>query len=114
MFWQMPVPTSMTDWCISGLTASLQERLALLDDLHVDVRAEIAGFRIDGLIFFLDADVKLGFMLSRCDEQPPILRIQKARPAQFLHGLFVAQRLLDGQSAPRRSTIHSKFSGPTE
>ena len=39
-----------------GLYRLLQQRLALLDDLDVDVRAQIAGFRIDGLILFFDAD----------------------------------------------------------
>ena len=34
----------------------LQEQLALLDDLRVDVRAQIARDRIDGLIFLFDPD----------------------------------------------------------
>src|SRR5580704_10929107 len=39
----------------------LQEHLALGDDLHIDMRTQIARFRIDGLIFFFDTDSEAGF-----------------------------------------------------
>ena len=39
-----------------GLHPLLQEQLALFDDLRVDVRAQIARDRIDGLIFLFDPD----------------------------------------------------------
>ena len=38
-----------------GLHAFVQLALALLDDLHLDVRAEIERVRIDRLVFLLDA-----------------------------------------------------------
>ena len=38
-----------------GLDALLKDELALLDDLGMNVRAQIAGFRIDGLVFLFDS-----------------------------------------------------------
>ena len=38
-----------------GLDPFLQDQFALLDDLGVNMRAQIPSFRIDGLIFFFDS-----------------------------------------------------------
>jgi hypothetical protein len=43
-----------------GLDALGEHGLALFDHFHADVRAEVASFRIDGLIFLLDADAQAG------------------------------------------------------
>ena len=56
MLRQTPVPTSITDWCISALTVSFELPLALRDDLGVDVRAQIERVRIDRLVFLFDPD----------------------------------------------------------
>ena len=53
---QTEVPTSTTDWCISAFTRSCKQQLALFDDFRVDVRAQIARDRIDGLILLFDPD----------------------------------------------------------
>jgi hypothetical protein len=39
-----------------GLDALGEHGSALFDHFHADVGAEVAGFGIDGLVFFLDAD----------------------------------------------------------
>ncbi len=51
-----------------GLHALVQEQLALLDDFGVDVRAQIARDRIDGLVFLFDPDgeVGLGSFRGKC------------------------------------------------
>ena len=39
-----------------GFYCFFQQHLAFGDDFGVDVRAQIPGFRIDGLVLFFDAD----------------------------------------------------------
>ncbi len=60
MFVQTLVPTSTTDWCISALTASCSASLALGRISGVNVRAQIAGLRIDGLVFLFNSDAEAG------------------------------------------------------
>ena len=55
MLRQMRVPTSMTDLCISALTRSSRRILPLASISVCDVRAEIAGLGVDGLVFLFDA-----------------------------------------------------------
>src|SRR5262249_5234508 len=43
-----------------GLHALGENGSALLEDFRVDVRAEVAGFGVDGLILFFDSDVETG------------------------------------------------------
>jgi hypothetical protein len=51
------VPTSTTDWCISALTKALvQQQLAVRQHLGADVRTQVAGDGIDGLVFLFNAD----------------------------------------------------------
>ncbi len=108
MFLQTPVPTSMTDWCISGFTASRSSSLALRDDLRVDVRAEIARFRIDGLVLFFDSD---GEARLACDQPRSRKCATSAAPRPDFRSL---QALFRWPYSATASTIHSKFSGPTE
>ena len=56
------VPTSITDWCISGLTRSVSTALPF-SMISADVRAQIAGLRVDGLILFLDPDGEAGLCI---------------------------------------------------
>ena len=53
---QTPVPTSITDWCISALTRSCSCRLpfSMISVWMCERRSN--GHRIDGLVFLLDAE----------------------------------------------------------
>ena len=56
MLRQTRVPTSTTEVCISALTRSCRRSLALGQHLGLDVRAQVARDRIDGLVFLFDAE----------------------------------------------------------
>ena len=52
-----------------GLDALLQGELALFDDFGVDVRTQIAGFRVDGLVFLFNSERES--RSHRCTPGPP-------------------------------------------
>ena len=111
---QMPVPISMTDWCISGLTRSFSRRLPSSSDL-LDVRAQLARLRIDDLELLLDAEGEGGRQPFSHGRRAAV----RARFAAACRGA-ASERL--GFDAPcgsaqlghRASTIQSKLSWPTE
>ena len=97
-----------------GLNGFLQDRLALGDDLHVDMRPQIAGFRIYGLVFFFDTDCEARSSWHHPAAPAPLdsgFKKLSQRNSCLLRGPAWACSMARSATA---STIHSKFSGPTE
>ena len=123
-------PTSTTAWCISALTFSCDLELRLRKDLHLDVRAEIAGLRIDGLVFLFDSDAEAGPL--HCDY--PLVALlgtltvfaatsgraagatgrRGKRSSDTRETLPVCSLALRMASSATASTIQWKLSSPTE
>src|SRR5262249_12272982 len=79
-----------------------QDRPALLQDLRVNVRPEIARFRIDGLVFLFDPDTEAW---ARCHAIPPAAgRAWQASRADLARARSPSrpQHLQSTQSSPAR------------
>src|SRR5581483_6973567 len=87
-----------------------QQRPALFHDLLLDMRAQVARFRIDGLIFLFDADAE-----ARSAHAAPF-REAAARNFDQWYGSCTAFCSLARSIAisATLSTIQRKFSGPTD
>src|SRR5690348_5351967 len=85
-----------------------QQGLALLNDLRVDVGAEVARLRIDRLILLLDADAEAG--TCRATHRSPPRR----KPSQRMSGGVGGVRARATAISATAFTTHWKFSGPTD